>query len=153
MRKNMIRTGAAAAVVCALLAGSAMAFGQGPETGSLGVKVEAAAKKKEPSAPVFREASVHDPSVIKAGDTYYVFGSHLAAAKSKDLMKWDMIASGVAEGNPLIPNVTEELKDALAWAQSDTLWAADVIQLADGKFYMYYNACKGDSRARRWGLP
>jgi len=152
MRKNIIRTGAAAAVVCALLTGSAMAFGQGPETGSLGVKVEAAAKKKEPSAPVFREASVHDPSVIKVGDTYYVFGSHLAAAKSKDLMKWDMIASGVADGNPLIPNVTEELKDTLAWAQSDTLWAADVIQLADGKFYMYYNACKGDSPRSAMGI-
>lgn len=74
-----------------------------------------------------------------------MFGSHLAAAKSKDLMSWDVVASGVSNGNPLIPNVTEELKETLEWAQSDTLWAADVIQLADGKFYMYYNACKGDS--------
>ena len=96
---------------------------------------------------------MHDPSVIKTGDTYYVFGSHLAAAKSKDLMSWDMVASGVATGNPLIPNVTEELRETLEWAQSDTLWAADVIQLADGKFYMYYNACKGIPRDPPWGSP
>lgn len=95
---------------------------------------------------------MHDPSVIKTGDTYYVFGSHLAAAKSKDLMSWDMVASGVATGNPLIPNVTEELRETLEWAQSDTLWAADVIQLADGKFYMYYNACKGDSPRSAMGI-
>ena len=30
---------------------------------------------------------------------------------------------GVSNGNPLIPNVTEELKETLEWAQSDTLWA------------------------------
>ena len=28
--------------------------------------------------PTFQNVSVHDPSVIKAGDTFYVFGSHLA---------------------------------------------------------------------------
>jgi beta-xylosidase len=31
-------------------------------------------------------------------DTFYIFGSHLAAAKSKDLMNWDTIATGVANG-------------------------------------------------------
>ncbi len=100
----------------------------------------------------FRETSVHDPSILKVKDTFYIFGSHLAAAKSKDLMNWDTIATGVANGNALIPNVKEELKEALDWAQTDTLWAADVIQLADGKFYMYYNACKGDSPRSAMGL-
>ncbi|MFD1887062.1 LamG-like jellyroll fold domain-containing protein [Paenibacillus wenxiniae] len=103
-------------------------------------------------APVYQEASVHDPSVIKVGNEFYIFGSHLASAKSSDLMNWSMISSGVADGNPLIPNVTTELKDALSWAQSNTLWAADVIQLADGKFYMYYNACKGDSPRSAMGI-
>ncbi len=78
----------------------------------------------------FKETSVHDPSILKVKDTFYIFGSHLAAAKSKDLMNWDTIATGVANGNVLIPNVKEELKEALDWAQTDTLWAADVIQLA-----------------------
>ena len=43
--------------------------------------------------PPLMSASVHDPSIIKAGDTYYVFGSHLAAAKSMDLRDWRSIES------------------------------------------------------------
>jgi len=112
----------------------------------------AALQASRTAAPLYKEASVHDPSVIKVGDTFYIFGSHLASAKSKDLMNWDMISSGVADGNALIPNVTTELQEALDWAQTDTLWAADVIQLADGKFYMYYNACKGDSPRSAMGI-
>ncbi|WP_019911317.1 glycoside hydrolase family 43 protein [Paenibacillus sp. HW567] len=104
------------------------------------------------SVPKFNNVSVHDPSVIKVNDTYYVFGSHLASAKSKDLMDWKQISSGVEDGNVLIPNVTEELSAALNWAQTDTLWAPDVIQLADGKFYMYYNACRGDSPLSAMGI-
>ncbi|HEX8404140.1 MAG TPA: LamG-like jellyroll fold domain-containing protein, partial [Duganella sp.] len=38
------------------------------------------------------------------------------------------------------------------WAQTNTLWAPDVIRLADGKFYMYYNACKGDSPRSALGI-
>ncbi|MEK5032618.1 glycoside hydrolase family 43 protein [Paenibacillus sp. FSL R7-0302] len=102
--------------------------------------------------PKFGNVSVHDPSVIKVEDTYYVFGSHLASAKSKDLMAWTQISSGVTDDNVLIPNVTEELSETLSWAQSDTLWAPDVIQLADGKFYMYYDACKGDSPLSALGI-
>ncbi len=34
--------------------------------------------------------SVHDPSVVKDGDTYYIFGSHKAFAKSTDLINWEM---------------------------------------------------------------
>lgn len=152
MNKNMLRKTAAAGIAAMLMAGGLSTAGQGPAAGVPDVYAEAAPLKKGEKAPVFREASVHDPSVIKTGDTYYVFGSHLAAAKSKDLMSWDMVASGVATGNPLIPNVTEELRETLEWAQSDTLWAADVIQLADGKFYMYYNACKGDSPRSAMGI-
>ena len=102
--------------------------------------------------PEFGNVSVHDPSVIKVEDTYYVFGSHLASAKSKDLMLWTQISSGVTDDNVLIPNVTEELSETLSWAQSDTLWAPDVIQLPDGKFYMYYDACKGDSPLSALGI-
>lgn len=117
-----------------------------------GADILAKEKGSQGKTPVFENASVHDPSFIEVDDQYYVFGSHLAAAKTNDLMKWKMIDSGVRDGNKLIPNVTEELKEALEWAQSDTLWAADVIQLADGKFYMYYNACKGDSPRSAMGV-
>ncbi|WP_438348032.1 glycoside hydrolase family 43 protein [Paenibacillus sp. FA6] len=109
-------------------------------------------KNEREVIPMFTEASVHDPSIIKVDDMFYVFGSHLAAAKTKDLMNWELVDSGVKNTNVMIPSVKEELKDALAWAESDTLWAADVIQLADGKFYMYYNACKGDSPRSAMGV-
>lgn len=102
--------------------------------------------------PVFKNVSVHDPSIIIADNKYYVFGSHLASAKSNDLMSWTQLSSGVVEGNVLIPNVKEEFAEALKWAQTDTLWAPDVIQLADGKYYMYYNACKGDSPLSALGI-
>ena len=39
-----------------------------------------------PTSISFADASVHDPAVIRVDGTYYVFGSHLAAAKSTDLM-------------------------------------------------------------------
>jgi len=45
--------------------------------------------------PLFlHNVSVHDPSVIKVDDTYYVFGSHLAAAKSMILSNgiWLLLA-------------------------------------------------------------
>jgi len=104
----------------------------------------------------FQNASVHDPSVIKVGDTFYVFGSHLASAKSKDLMKWTQMTSSVSATNPLFlngsSNVYTELAETFAWAQSNTLWAPDVKQLADGRFYMYYNACKGDSPVSALGV-
>jgi arabinan endo-1,5-alpha-L-arabinosidase len=104
----------------------------------------------------FSNASVHDPSVVKSGDTYYVFGSHLAAAKSTDLMNWQQSADAVSATNPLFlngsANVLTELSEAFSWAQSNTLWAADVRQLANGKFYMYYNACKGDSPRSALGI-
>lgn len=104
----------------------------------------------------FKNASVHDPSIVKSGDTWYVFGSHLASAKSTDLMNWQQLTNGVSASNPLFlngtANVFTELAETFSWAQSDTLWAADVRQLADGKFYMYYNACKGDSPRSAMGI-
>lgn len=114
--------------------------------------VGAHAQIAQPVLPSFVNASVHDPSVIKVEDEYYVFGSHLAAAKSADLMKWYSFADGVSATNPLFNNVLTELADTFAWAESNTLWAADVIQLGDGKFYMYYNACKGDSPRSALGV-
>lgn len=91
----------------------------------------------------FTNVSVHDPSVVAVDGTYYVFGSHLAAAKTTDFMNWTLIGSGVNSSNPLIKNVREEMKEALEWARTDTFWAPDVIRLADGRYYMYYCTCEG----------
>ncbi|WP_024462406.1 family 43 glycosylhydrolase [Marinimicrobium sp. LS-A18] len=112
----------------------------------------APATDHEWASPEFAEATVHDPSVIKVDDTYYVFGSHLAAAKSDDLMQWQQVADGANAANPLFDDVQTELRETFEWAQTDTLWAADVIQLEDGRFYMYYNASRGDSPRSAMGV-
>ncbi len=100
----------------------------------------------------FEEVTVHDPSVIKADGTWYVFGSHLAGAKTDDLMNWTLIDSDVKPDNIIIPNAKEEMKEAFEWARTDTFWAPDVIQLADGKFYMYYCNCEGASPLSALGI-
>ncbi len=104
--------------------------------------------------PTFANVSVHDPSIVKEGSTYYVFGSHMASASSTDLMSWTQISTGPAAPNPLIKgqDPRAEFADALAYAQTNTFWAPDVIKLADGKFYFYYCACKGDSPLSVLGL-
>lgn len=100
----------------------------------------------------FKNVSVHDPSVIKVEDTFYVFGSHLAAAKTTDLMNWELVAGQVRPDNPMFPNVDETLAETLSWAQTDTFWAPDVTRLPDGQFYFYYNACRGDSPLSAMGV-
>lgn len=119
---------------------------------ALGLSLSASAQLSAVAAPEFVNASVHDPSVIKVGEQFYVFGSHLAAAKSPDLLKWYGFADGATADNPLFDNVVSELAATFSWAESNTLWAADVIQLGDGKFYMYYNACRGDAPRSALGV-
>ncbi|EDY81360.1 glycosyl hydrolase, family 43 [Verrucomicrobiia bacterium DG1235] len=86
-----------------------------------------------------RDASVHDPSVIKVGDRFYVFGSHGASAWTEDLMNWTQVASGMQSGKVHFTNWQSTLSDLFTWTQAGTLWAADVYQLEDGKYYYYYN--------------
>lgn len=85
-------------------------------------------------------ASVHDPSVIKVGDRFYVYGSHGASAWTTDLMNWTQVGTSVTSGNPPhFTNFATDLDDLVTWTTADTLWASDVYQLDDGKFYYYYN--------------
>ncbi len=106
----------------------------------------------DPPPPTFSDVEVHDPSLVTAGDEHYVFGSHLAAAKTEDFVHWEQVANLVTPENPLFDDVTTELAETFEWAESDTLWAPDVIQLADGRFYMYYDACRGDSPRSAMGV-
>jgi arabinan endo-1,5-alpha-L-arabinosidase len=103
--------------------------------------------------PAFKNVSVHDPSIMRMDNgTFYVIGSHLAFAKTNDFIQWQQINSSVRTGNPLIPNVYEELKESFDWAKTDTMWAGDIIRLQNGKYYMYYCLCKGDSPLSSLGL-
>lgn len=99
-----------------------------------------ALRAEDPPHPTFAEVTVHDPSVVKAGKRWYVFGSHGTSAWTEDLMRWTQVATGVNAGNPAHFNTFQtELSELVAWTAADTLWAADVIQLADDRFYYFYN--------------
>src|SRR5699024_1520010 len=84
-------------------------------------------------------------SVVTAGEEFYLFGSHLAAARSGDMMHWESVSNLVTPGNPLFDDVTEELSEAFEWADATTLWSPDVTETADGASLMYYCACEGSS--------
>lgn len=101
--------------------------------------------------PVFENVSVHDPSVWQDGEEKYVIGSHLQFAKTEDLMKWEPLSQSVPTTN-LFEDVYEELAEDFDYARSDTLWASDIIQLEDGRYYLYYCLCEGSSPLSTLGL-
>jgi arabinan endo-1,5-alpha-L-arabinosidase len=83
--------------------------------------------------------NMHDPSIIRVDDTYYVFSTdnHVAkrpapgimVRKSKDLINWNYIGQalkGVPEG-------------AKQWTGAFFLWAPDVVKLGNS-YYLYYSA-------------
>lgn len=100
--------------------------------------------------------SVHDPSITESTDGYYyVFGSHIEAARSKDLVNWTRFTNGYATTNNVIfGNLNSNLEKAFAWAgeKSDTddglyhVWAPDVFWNKDyvnedgttGAYMMYF---------------
>lgn len=107
--------------------------------------------------PQFTNQSVHDPSIVKVGDTYYAFGSHIEAAKSKNLMDWESFANGyTTPDNQLFGDLSENLAESFAWAGEDdsdskggyAIWAPDVFWNKDymnedgtkGAYLMYYSA-------------
>ena len=109
-------------------------------------------KAKVPVTYEFSNVSVHDPSIVEVVGTYYIFGSHLAVAKTTDLMNWTMVDSGVKTNNKVIPDAMNEMKEAFTWAQTRTFWAPDTIQLEDGKFYHYYCNCEGSKPLAALGV-
>lgn len=103
------------------------------------------------ATPSLNSISVHDPSVIAAEGQFYIFGSHLSVARSADMQNWVRVADGVNAQNPIFNNVVNELQEALSWAETNTLWAPDVASV-NGRYLMYYNACRGDSPLSALGI-
>lgn len=94
----------------------------------------------------WHDIGVHDPSVVKSGDTYYIFGSHLAAAKSDDLINWEYIsvlsANDKVDESLLFSTYSTEIAEGIAWTDGfKGNWAADVIKAPNGKYWFYYNHC------------
>ncbi len=94
----------------------------------------------------YKRVSVHDPSIIKVEDTYYIFGSHKAWAKSTDLFKWTTFNTNINSNlGELFGDIWNE------WSKTDTnpnmdgnMWAPDVIyNEAMGK-YCFYMSVNGN---------
>lgn len=94
--------------------------------------------------------SVHDPSVVKDPKTgmYYIFGSHLAFAKSKDLMEWEKFTNNI---NTDYATLFKEPWDE--WAKTATkesqlsgmMWAPDVIWNEKMQKWCMYMSINGDN--------
>ena len=107
-----------------------------------------------PMPKFMKNVAVHDPSIIKADDGYYyIYGSHMAAARSSDLIDWQMISTGPSNAAcTLVDNVQTQMQEALAYARTTTFWAPDVVQLANGTYVMYYCTCEGSSPLSALGI-
>lgn len=108
---------------------------------------------KAATAP--KRVSVHDPSIaVSKEGTYYVFGTHIDAAKSTDLINWQTFTNGyTATNNKIFGNLSQNLHKAFVWAgEKDkdaklfSVWAPDVFWNADyvnsdgskGAYMMYF---------------
>lgn len=109
------------------------------------------------SEPTYKDVSVHDPSIIKVDDEFYVFGTHIEAAKSSDLMSWERFSNGyTTPGNVLYGDLSENLQTSFLWAGEDdadasggfAVWAPDIFwnehyindDGTTGAFMMHYSA-------------
>ena len=118
-----------------------------------GFASEAVSAEEVVKPPRYQSVSVHDPSIIRAEDgTFYIFGSHMAAARSDDLISWTSISKDAQAGCTLVEDVQTQMKEALSWAKTTTFWAPDVQQLPDGRYAMYYCTCEGSSPLSALGL-
>lgn len=107
----------------------------------------------------YKEASVHDPSIIKDGEMYYVFGTHGGAAKSNNLMDWDYFVNNQIGSHTLLGNIKQNLKVPFEWAGNSNasdiggmgIWAPDVYYNDNylnsdgtkGAYLMYFSLSTG----------
>jgi arabinan endo-1,5-alpha-L-arabinosidase len=105
-------------------------------SGAAAVSDKKPGASSEPAAPTYSNVSVHDPSIVRDGENFYVFGSHIEAAKSTDLMNWTTFTNGYTTPNNVIyGNLSQNLATSFKWAgenDSDSkggfsVWAPDVF--------------------------
>ena len=80
--------------------------------------------------PVYR-SDFPDPFVLRAGDTYWAYGTqgpegNIQVLRSSDLVHWRRAGDAL----PQLPD----------WATSGNTWAPEVLRLRDGTFVLYYVA-------------
>src|SRR5690606_26028959 len=84
------------------------------------IKTNVESEKNALINPQFENVSVHDPSIIKVDDTYYVFRTHVTATKSNDLMKWTSYTNSYTTPNDtLYGDMSANLAETFKWAGED----------------------------------
>ncbi len=113
--------------------------------------------------PKVSRVMVHDPSILKADGVYYLFGTHLADAKSTNLMDWTQInpdwnwrPEGSWKNDSVYGDVLANFAESFAWAGYDDgdckngglgFWAPDAVYNPDyvwedfskGAYMLYYS--------------
>ncbi len=100
------------------------------------------------------EANVHDPSVIEANGKFYTFSTDnmgpafgYQVRESDDLIHWeyvgvaieghDITGAAYKAGTGALQEVYDVLSEDANWNNVWTLWAPDVVEGSDGKFWLY----------------
>lgn len=95
------------------------------------------------------DTPVHDPDVFVDKDgSYYIFGTHMAAASSDDLRYWESFADGVSADNPLFSNLFDENQHVFDYCgkfngSEYAVWAPDVSYNPYLKKYVMYFCTSG----------
>ncbi len=109
-----------------------------------GAETESAASGEEETAAAKEEAVkvnhviIHDPSVFRSEDgEYYILGSHIASAKSADLISWKQLSYDYSSKTnaPFYGDLQETFAVPFEWAGYDdgdckggyAIWAPDII--------------------------
>ncbi len=115
-------------------------------TASQETQPDAKEEEAEMTEVSYSRVSVHDPSVVYDNGTYYIFGSHMAWAKSTDLMNWEIFQMNInSEYTDLFGKEWEEYcKTATNPNLNGNLWAPDVIYNPNMDKYCFYMSVNGD---------
>lgn len=106
-------------------------------------------------AYTLNRVSVHDPSIVwePVSQTYYIFGSHRASAKTTDMMNWTAFTAPWATATSSDATNSAALAEAIKWSKlgstsysvDGNMWAPDVIwNKAMNKWCMYLSV-NGDN--------
>lgn len=108
-----------------------------------------------PADAAYARVGVHDPSVVKLDDgSYYIIGSHLAAARSSDLMNWTYTADSNkgTKNTTYFKDIYTDLAKANTWANTSTgydlsgnLWAPDIVWNEEMNKWCMYLSVNGEN--------
>lgn len=98
----------------------------------------------------FYRTSVHDPSIVKDPESgmYYIFGTHRAVSKSKDLMEWESVTTNLSSSYETLLKEPWDEWAGPASPGSDLpgmMWAPDVTWNDTMKKWCMYLSVNGDN--------